>query len=583
MLSEFKINKKFLESVWQKQSRGKPISQEEIAEFATLLETLLLHQNQPKKRNGYTKAKVLSKWLEKRGVAANIIPVKNLDTRKKANAHDKWYIVEATVGEEKFAKNTINGVLLVHHDQIAKSINEFQRSQTPEKITYPWILDDSVHVAAAMIEFVRFANWWRENAGKFDKKISIKLLISDGEEMNTLGMRGMLAKWKKEKLLHPIDFMIIGESTGENDEVPGVAYTNSGKVLGTIKSVDKGIKPCHSALDFVVRFRTAQKYIRMKSEVSPFSKIEKVKFSKASSTYGRIAEESEFFWEIRTNNLFGTQGSYGLLTEIMTAPLGKLALYLMEINEYEAKKGSKYNLNFEEVYKYIRIGGNRMVQIKTDRSYHPGAYDPYKMDDIYSALEVLLFSMSRDELCQIEEIYFGDSDKPNTVGNSLYLVFGEKVDLDQIIGRIVNGKKNLNKSVYELFQNYIRLLPEEIKWKVEMDELVPARDAIGNYEDNKWLADIARTNLSENIGEVTGKKADVPLTVFNAMHDGGPTTYDDYREKLWKRGENVIVLGTGDFGTLHGDEYLTNETFLYGILQYRGLLGKTVEKVRGLH
>jgi hypothetical protein len=270
----------------------------------------------------------------------------------------------------------------------------------------------------------------------------------------------------------------------------------------------------------------------------------------------------------------------------MSTDLDKLGKYYKPVENYEERKNYKYNLDLEKIYKFLTIDGKHIVQIKTDKSYHPGAYNPYNLDDIYSALEILLFYMTRDELCQINELYFGDQDKPNTIGNTLYLVFHDNIDLNDILERMKHGKHNSRKIVSELYKNYLKFAHGKINWEVEKDKYVPFRDSIGKYSHNKWLCDAARQNLKENIlAAVKGvkkgsedKEISVPLCVFNAMHDGGCTSYKQYRDKIWAKGENIIVLGVGDFSILHGEEYLTSENFIYAALQYKNLLQKCFEK-----
>lgn len=579
-----KINSKFKKNVVNSIKKGSSfVSPNEVEEFSRLLETIVFFQNQPKKRNGYKKTQVLASWLEKRGLEVNIIAVKNFDTNKTANKDGKWYLVEARIKGSEKSNSKINGLLLTHHDQVARKVEDFEVIQTDEKITYPWLLDDSVHVAASMIEMVNFKNWWEASKYKDQPAPNIRLVISDGEEMNTLGMRGLLDKWKKEKKLEPIDFMVVGESTnnfGSKSEVPGVAYTNSGKVLGVIKENNENIPVCHKVCDFFIRFRIAQKYLCIKSQISPHSKIPKVETSRLSSTIGSIGNVSELFWEVRTNTIYKTRESYGLLETIMSSDMSELIGYIRTINEYETRKKIRYNLDLNKTYQYVKIGDKEIIQIRTKRTYHPGAYNPFRQDDIFAALELLFFYMDKNELMEIEKVYFGDKDKPNTVGDSLYIELKHHIEIDSIIRRIRSNKSNLANTIHTLYQNYIKFAGRKVNWEIVQDKNVPPRDSVGEYEDNKWLVDIARSNLQKSILEATGKKVNVPLTVFNAMHDGGPTTYPEFKEKIWAKGENVIVLGTGDFSTLHNMESLSVKSFIYGMLAYKNLLQQLYLKVR---
>lgn len=574
-MKNFQINKKFIETVIGKIfPDNQVINQEEIYEFTDLLETLLRNQNQPKMRNGYRKAHILAKWLTDKGVTTKVISVENLDSRKKANLDNKWYLVESVVGESKPGKKTINGLMLVHHDQVAKTIDDFKRTQTGKKVFHPWILDDSIHVAAAMMEIVNFNNWWKENCNNFQIQPSIRLIISDGEEMNTLGIRAMLKLWKKHKSLKPVHFMIIGETTGSSDGIPGLACTNSGKELGLITNNDKNKLTCEKILDFLVRFRIAQKYIYLKSQIDNHSKIPRVDSSRLSSTFGKLSQKSEFFWEARTNNIYGTEKSFKTLKKIMTKDSKGLRKYFSEVVNCEKRLIPAYNLDLANTFKYANFKKHYIVQIKTKKSYHPGAYNPFNLDDIYSALEIFLFHLKKEELCKLKDLFFGDRDKPNTVSNSLYLVFQDDIDLRTILERIKNAGTGLYKQINSNYENYLISAKKAIKWKVKQDEFTPARDGLGDYSQNKWLSDIVRNNFDENFEATTREKVRSPLTVFNAMHDGGFTTCKEYKKKLWKYGENAIVFGTGDFSILHDKEYLTHETFIYGMLEYKNLLQK---------
>jgi hypothetical protein len=152
------------------------------------------------------------------------------------------------------------------------------------------------------------------------------------------------------------------------------------------------------------------------------------------------------------------------------------------------------------------------------------------------------------------------------------MVLEDTIDIRKIIHRIKLNKVNLFSVMNTLYNNYLKFAQNKLTWKVEQDKFTPARDSLGDYADNKWLVDIARRNLKENIKKMTKQNVEVPLTVFNAMHDGGFTTCSAYNEKLWKNGQNAIVIGTGDFSVLHDKEYITPEIFLYGILEFKNLL-----------
>ncbi|MCA9385043.1 hypothetical protein KC717_00180, partial [Candidatus Dojkabacteria bacterium] len=74
--------------------------------------------------------------------------------------------------------------------------------------------------------------------------------------------------------------------------------------------------------------------------------------------------------------------------------------------------------------------------------------------------------------------------------------------------------------------------------------------------------------------EQLGISADISTaTVFPAMNDSGPLTYPHFRENIFKNGESIICIGTGNIKRLHSDhECLTPDTLMLAMVQYKGLL-----------
>ena len=174
------------------------LQEAELTTVLELIQKLTELRNHPNERYGKEKAEFISNWLNSNSVKASIIPVDNLDETKTANKDNKWYNVLAILGDEHSSDAAPKGLFSVHHDQVAKLNPSFNLTDEMH-LEHPWLEDDIIQLATSMMEAVSFQKWWNIQSQKHNLIGSIHYIISDGEEVNTLGMRGLLEKFYAEK------------------------------------------------------------------------------------------------------------------------------------------------------------------------------------------------------------------------------------------------------------------------------------------------------------------------------------------------------------------------------------------------
>lgn len=545
-----------------------------LPQFKDLVGILLSMPNSPTERKGYEKANFINRWLNNHGVYSNIIEVENLDPNKAANKDNKWYNVEAVVGDIEY-KGGVNGALIVHHDTIshetsnAKFVNGRHYHNT--------IQDDTIHVAAAMLEIVNLNNWYESHKDLKDSlKGRIKLIISDGEEVNTLGVRGLLKYWEESGDLYPFHFLIIGESTGEeNSYIPGIAYLYRGKATGSI-NLSKDAKKERTydlAVDFLIRMKSAQCniYECSRDGRSFDSGLPHLLPSTLCVTLMNINEDANISWEVRTDKLCDTKSSFKRLNTVMESDLSNMNLFCEEgIAKHFSKK-----IIFDPFAVFSQNDADKkIITASFGQLIHPGAYRPESDLTIYSVIEAFLAVLDETEKNSLKSINLGNQYRLNCIPNSVTITFNDQLNLVDIQNRIMASKDQLSEKISLMYREYLKDKAEKkgSNWSVEADPNVPPRDSLGNLTHNEWIVDTASRVLRKNIKNSLGGDPQVKLTVFNAMNDCGPMSYKNYYNKVWKYGENVITLGVGDFRRLHGEESLSEEEFTTASVQYWNLL-----------
>lgn len=540
----------------------------EIKEFLSLIDIIIQYPNHAKARHGKEKATVLTKWLTDRGVSAQIITVENADPRKTANKDNLWYIVQATARTPNFTGSGVNGILAAHHDEIVPPTLDHNYHYLDGNLHHPWILDDTLQVAAAMMEFVRFQKWLTEQS-LYQYNGQVTLLLTDGEEMNTLGMWALLKKWKQEQQLHPISFLILGESTGNSDNtknpsMPNVAYATRGKITGyCTHSQTESV--FDTTLYFLSKFLLTQLYIyQHATETDPTR--ETLAPTVIASTYGKIeSHASKIFWEGRTNKVINTHETFLLLerylekSEPFTVDECQHLLSKIKFSRFDISLSPEDQPN--------------SLHLESGKTVHPGSFDPRNHLHAMIGLVWFLCQLTDNEQRSLLSVEFGSENKPNLIPHSAHLVFADDLEISNILDRI----KALTPSVEQVattITKYSAQHFDDFRWQIEADPYIPPRESVSVPPQNWWLVDTARDNLEDKIREYVGLSTGVKISVFNAMNDAGPTTYPEFQDAVWAHGENVLTIGTGNFSTLHGDEYISPQDVLFALVQYRDLLEK---------
>lgn len=550
--------------------------EENIDEFAKLLIAISAHENTLKNRSGKKKAELISDWLSTHGCNSRVLKIKNKDKDIEANQDNYWYMVEATVGNDSFVKNGNNGLLAVHHDQVARSETTVQFKDG--RLHIPSIIDDTIHIVAAMYEFSNFNRWYLENKENIKEDFCVKLIVSDGEEVNTTGMKHLLNKWHEEGKLERLSYMVIGESTAStqhsyipgkdflSDEViPGVAYANRGKVAGKLIVNNDGLPVSQLVHGLFSLTRVWQEYFHTESTPGVLhSTKESPHHTEFIPTVNRFDKSGgTMLWELRTNKEIGARHGLELIQRLLKDISG--------VKRDRLVSNAYIECNPAGIYRYAVHAKGSYVDIDMQDNLHPAWFILGKKCDPLLLSIFFLAGLPENERPKLTSIEWGDVKKSNTLPRFTKLNFSEGISFDTAINKMIKPDyEELVASYIEEGLEIVRSIALDIK--IVPNQVAGCREGL-EVSDNDWdLVESARDNLTYNLKRYFNCDLTPAVKVFNAMHDGGPTTYEYIYPILWRKGERLITLGAGDFNKLHGDESLNPAEFAMGMIQYKGLL-----------
>lgn len=550
--------------------------EENIDEFAKLLIAISAHENTLKNRSGKKKAELISDWLSAHGCNSRVLKIKNKDKDIEANQDNYWYMVEATVGNDSFVKNGNNGLLAVHHDQVARSETTVQFKDG--KLHIPSITDDSIHIVAAMYEFSNFNKWYLENKDNIKEDFCVKLIVSDGEEVNTLGMKHLLNKWHEEGKLGRLSYMVIGESTGStqhsyipgrdflSDEViPGIAYANRGKVAGKLIVNNDDLPVSHLVQGLFSLTRVWQEYFHTESMTRVVHSAKESPYpTEFIPTVNRFdISGGSMLWELRTNKEIGARNGLELIERSLKNISG--------VKREKPVSNADMECNPAGMYRYGVHSGGSYVDIDMQDNLHPARFILGKKCDPLLLSIFFLASLPEEERAKLTSIEWGDIKKPNTIPRLTRLSFSGEIPFDTAINKMI--KPDYEELVASYIEGGLEVVRSgALDIKIVPNQAAGCREGL-EVSDNDWdLVESATGNLKNNLKKYFDSDLTPAVKVFNAMHDGGPTTYEHTYPILWRQGERLITLGAGDFNKLHGDESLSPAEFAMGMIQYKDLL-----------
>jgi hypothetical protein len=540
----------------------------QLKELLYLVEALLKITNNPSHRDNLEKAKFIHDYLLKYGVSNEIVEVENNGT---------WYVVKVTQGVEEVTPETFNLFAMFHHDTIVSNDDQsfelvHARNGKILGISHAYILDDTVQVAAAILETINFTNNPPEN-----KNYKLNVFFTDGEEVNTLGSAGIFQKLHNNDELNHINMCLIGEATGQydpqsldnlNDILPKVCYANRGKITFTMNQTEK-----RSTVDkfahWLMLFRYLSKCIYKDSFEKDLPAKPSLNHTSLSATYGHFSQdECTAFLEARTNNEYDNNITAQTLNKSHLLTKTKI-LNSELLTEFEKPV-------LIDLHKFTQIGNK--VKITPGENIHPGRYNPYLRNDIFSALEIILSFMSEDERKLIESIQFGNRLKPNTIPQELEINFKDNVNFEEIVKR-TEKVDAWNNSIETFYQ----ILDYRNTFEVKVNDKTPPRNALSTSHGNWSKVENIRKHFGDNVRIVFNSVSLSPeFGVFNAMSDVGPTTYEHFYSKAWMKNSKesicCIHLGAGNFNLLHRTkEILLIEELIISSVMYKDIFKSAID------
>ncbi len=536
----------------------------DLPDFLNLIGNLLELRNNPLQRNGQKKAVFIKSWLNDRGVEANILKLPNPDSSKTANEDNSWYVVQA---DQHFSSKS-RGLIIAHHDTISAVAKKATFSELiigdSYGLSHPWLLDDTIQLAATMYSAINTLN---------NKELNLTYLFTDGEEVNTLGMRSWLENTTKK--LH-FDYVIVCEASGRTldfpltkfsngtslyqGQIPSVCYANRGKATGLITSTEK-----HTAVEyfqsFVCNFRSVQSYIYAKSqEIQKDLELPKptaVTFSVAefTNTFANV------FFEARTNSKIGAYETIKMLRNYKNLSNALAHIEKLSVN--------LETFTFKEISKSLFE-----LSLVNGKSIHTGSYNPYFHENAQTALELVIYHLTTEERSGVTKIKLGSEDKPNSVPQEASIFFEFKIDFTALLKRMSESKRDWRNILAEF---YASTLQSNIYWNVLEDPFVPIRDVVSVDKEVWHIVERAQETLGRELSLLFNTQITPSIGVFNAMTDIGPATYAQ-NEWFWPKSPTgafmhpVITLGVGDFSLLHTEqEALTPAEILIAMVMYKSL------------
>ncbi|WKZ30992.1 MAG: hypothetical protein QY318_04065 [Candidatus Dojkabacteria bacterium] len=557
-------------------NNSRTLAAQEIDGFIQLLEQIVSMDNSATSRKGKVKAEFISRWLNQNGCKSKVLKLENSENYAVANEDNSWYVVEAYVGAEDFVDNGKNAIFSVHHDHVAR--NDSQIKLEGGKMSAQGIVDDSINLVSALYEFVNFNRWYEENKDSLDQNICVKLIVSDGEEVNTQGMKYLMNQWYETGKLKELAYMIVCEATSKAQQfdevgnavineniVPGIAYANRGKVTGTFR-FGSGEASCSDIAQSVFSFlRVWQEYFHVNSMSSETSTDrEQLIATELIPTYFNLdGHEGDFIWELRTNKKIGACEGFKLME--------KAVLDSNHIDRVQKVDNSALQCKFAEMYKYEITSEGAIVEIDLKDSIHPANFVLGKTCDPLTLSMLFLAGMFDEDRMKLTSVQWGDVNKPNSVPQFAKLYFSSNINFEAVLNRM------LKADYLELVEKYIErgielVKSSKVKMSIERNQAASCREGLEVQEKDWGLVEAAQNNLKKNINEAFGIECTPRINVFNAMHDGGPSTYEHIHPIVWANGEKLITIGVGDFNKLHGHETLSPAELAAAMVQYKDLL-----------
>lgn len=571
--------------------------------YIDLINNLLHFRNNPRDRSGLEKANFIKSWLEQFGVNSKIIKLDNIDQTKKANADNSWYVIEVILGDTSKGDKTL---VCVHHDTVAKKESKIQFTEDTSNgysISHPWLIDVTVQLASILYTIVKINNTiisTKTSSNTTNEEIkkvigSITFLITDGEEVNTLGMRSWLSSNESSHNFKPYDFILICEPSGRgktgseivnvfsnklfDGEIPRVCYSNRGKATGiiTTEGMDQGLFDIF--VSFTKIFRPIQKIIYSKSSNSQNTiKVDESLFPTAVSFTVASFEKSSsnIFFEARTNEVIGVNETLKILKDNANNYLNSYE----EVNVTDLTKNDmpiKLDINGISL---LHSNDKYIINIKNGVNIHPGNYNPYSRDNAHIAVELILLNLAKEDIPNISKITIGDANKPNTVPSEAFITFEMLPDIVTLKDNLLKTKANWDQQLQTLYKRDDNTdLSTKIKWTLLEDPNIPPREVVQVDEASWDIVNSSRDILSSAISNLFNlNNCSVKIGVFNAMTDIGPTTYPE-NSWIWKNDKDnskhfpVITLGVGDFSKVHNDnEPLSANELLITMILYKDIL-----------
>lgn len=552
----------------------------DLPAYLTLIQQLLDIHNNPIDRHGKEKIEFIQQHLAKANIASKIHKLPNLDSSKTANEDNSWYVLEAVLGNPASSNNVL---VTVHHDTISKKTERltFFESESPTySLAHSWLLDVTVQLAAVLYAFAKL------NQEVSFESASLTLLITDGEEVNTLGMRAWLEYKQTQEVKRPYDFVLACEPTGRGQsgylyskhqlyqgEIPRIATANRGKATGIVTAtVPKETSVVDTFISFSHQFRGIQKKLYLDSINNVDSSYEQLLPTAISFTIGKFTHENAFvFFEVRSNEKIDATESMKLLKNATHKLVESPNITVKEL----ADMYHVVNLNLD-AFSLLTTDNTYTLKVRNGKNIHPGNYNPFHRENAQIALELILCVLTFDEKAAITKIDFGRPDKPNSVPPNASIQFSIKPDLDSIRQRLSKSQSNWTTLVEQL---YATKKKTGIVWEVLEDPYIPAREVVKLNDSHNHLLENAQHALKEALTSVF-KLPDIEVTqgVFNAMTDIGPATYL-HNEWFWPKDlqgntlRPVLTVGVGNFEKLHTEfESLSANELIISMVQYESIL-----------
>lgn len=527
--------------------------------FMKICVILLGIKNHPSEREGaFIKAMFLEELLGAGGMMTEV-------HKHELEEGECLYNIVATTGY--ILKNKTHGLLAFHHDTI-KQDSEFVKAEiTDGNLTHPWILDDTIHVASGILEALRFAS-------DPDRVGAVTIIITDREEMNTLGMKQYLEKQQKLGKLHPYSWIITGESTGLTTGLDAntpefselvIAVVNRGKgVREYVSPIPDNIPIATATRTLIAKIRQAQKYVYSKSLMARDTSLpppEQLIPTAVIPTVVSVNTEKVYVYlEFRTDENMGARETADAVEKVFNGDVSlEPAMVSFKENNFDS---SKMTMEIDAL-------SDHHINIICGVNQHPGKYDSQTRVDAISAIEYVLSHIDDEISAQILEITIGEKAKPNSMSNKAVIRLKTTADKNAFL-EILRSIPNLSIQKNSLSVNF--------SWIITRPDHVPDRETIRMSKNNRHIVEKVQETIADNVSKVFGRKinaSQILTGVFNAMHDGGAITVKkEWYEAIFPQGSvNMIVLGAGNFNMLHNpQEPMSYNTLNLALCQYNKLI-----------